>query len=186
MNEWVSDQLNICKGVVALREKYPAAAVAKPVVAEDVVEALEQFDECVRYLNNRRSKGAVIRVESEDDVQDVVYLMLRPFVRDLNWESPGEKVASRFVIKDFVSREGRVVIEAKYVRDDKHGKDISREMHDDIEMYRHYPWADVVVFFVYDPDGFIPSVTELRRHIEDDRHYGRDGRVMRTKLIVKP
>ena len=39
---------------------------------------LHEFGECVRYLNTRRSVGAIIDIQSEADVQDVLYLLLRP------------------------------------------------------------------------------------------------------------
>src|SRR4051812_5930374 len=63
--------------------------------------ALREFDACVRYLNTRRSAGAVIDIQSEADVQDVLYLLLRPWIVDLVYESPADKSSNRYVIKDF-------------------------------------------------------------------------------------
>ena len=60
---------------------------------------------------------------------------------------------SRYTIKDFISRQAYTVIEIKYVRDTSHGKHISREMHDDIETYRHHPFCRTILFFVYDPES---------------------------------
>jgi len=149
--------------------------------------ALREFDACVRYLNTRRSAGAVINIESEADVQDVLYLLLRPWVIDLLYESPGDKSANRFVIKDFSSAAGRFVIDAKYVRDKEHGRNISRELHDDIEMYRSHPRCDDLVFFVYDPDALIPDQRALRAAIEVERAYGREiVTTLKCHLIVKP
>jgi hypothetical protein len=83
-----------------------------------------------------------------------------------------------------VSRSLRLVIEAKFIRDADHGKAISKELHDDIEVYRHHPYCDTILFFVYDPDSLIPDQRELRRTIEQSRAY--DGRPLVCKLIVKP
>jgi len=88
-----------------------------------IVTALDQFQDNIRYLNTRRSKGAVIDINGEDDVQDVVFLMLRPWIPDLIPENPTNRMASRFVIKDFLSKELKTVVEAKFVRDKKHGKE---------------------------------------------------------------
>jgi hypothetical protein len=150
--------------------------------------ALSEFDACVRYLNTRRSEGAIINIEDEAGVQDVLYLLLRPWITDLAYESPGEKSANRFVIKDFSSARHRFVVDAKYIRNKDHGRSISKELHDDIEMYRLHPRCDYLVFFVYDPDGFIPDQRALKDAIEVERHYGTvDGmKKLTCRLIVKP
>jgi hypothetical protein len=141
-------------------------------------------DACKRYLYTRRSVGAVIDIQSEADVQDVLYLLLRPWVVDLIYESPASKSANRFVIKDFSSSAGRFVIDAKYIRDKKHGRLISKELHDDIEMYRSHPRCDDLVFFIYDPNAFIPDERALREQIEIERLYGEEKR-LQCHLIVK-
>lgn len=152
-----------------------------------VLLALNEFDACVRYLNTRRSAGAVINIESEADVQDVLYLLLRPWVIDLIYESPADKSANRYVIKDFASPSGRFVIDAKFIRDKDHGRLISKELHDDIEMYRTHPRCDDLIFFVYDPSAFIPDQRALREAIEIDRFYGAGGeKRLKCHLIVKP
>ena len=80
-----------------------------------IVAALSAFGECVRYPNTRRSKGAILRLDSEADVQDVLYLMLRPWILDLTPENPNETVANTYSIKDFISKANRCVVEAKFI-----------------------------------------------------------------------
>ena len=84
---------------------------------ERILGALNEFQECVRYLNTRRSTAAILSLDSEAAVQDAIFLMLRPWIRDLVPENPTDKVASRYTIKDFVSRSARTVVEAKFIRD---------------------------------------------------------------------
>jgi len=151
---------------------------------EKIVSALEQFPGCVRYLNTRRSSGAVIDINSEADVQDVLYLMLRPWVVDLVPENPTDKIASRYSIKDFLSKELGVVVEAKYIRDKKHGREISKELHDDIEMYRNHLHCKFLVFFIYDRDAFIPDVAALKKQIDGARTYG--NKELTVFCIIKP
>ena len=139
--------------------------------------------ECVRYLNTRRSKTSLV-LDSEAAVQDAVYLMLRPWIPDLVSEDPGSREGNRFTIKDFLSKSAKTVIEIKYVRDAAHGKSISSEMHDDIEMYRHHPACVNIIFFVYDPNALIPDRAALQRQIETTRVYG--GVPLACKLIVRP
>lgn len=148
--------------------------------------ALREFDACVRYLNTRRSEGAVIKLESEANVQDVLYLLLRPWIVDLSYESPADKSANRYVIKDFASSAGRFVIDAKFIRDKAHGQGISKELYDDIENYRTHPRCDHLIFFLYDPNGLIPDQRALREAIEIERSYGGTGRRLACYLVVKP
>jgi hypothetical protein len=152
-----------------------------------VLLALREFDACVRYLNTRRSEGAVINIRAEADVQDVLYLLLRPWIVDLTYESPGDKSGNRYAIKDFHSAGARFVLDAKYIRDKNHGRAISKELHDDIEMYRTHTRCDHLIFFIYDPDAFIPDQRSLREAIEIERAYGTSGeKRLRCHLIVKP
>lgn len=171
-------------GLAALASSSRAAASTGTNTVDDVLAALHEFSEIVRYLNTRRSTGAVLSLNTEADVQDALYVILRPWIRDLVCESPTDKVGNRFTIRDFVSRSLRVVIEAKIVRDESHGKSISKELHDDIEVYRQNPVCDTIIFFIYDPNALIPDARELHRTIEESRSYG--GRTLSCKLIIKP
>jgi hypothetical protein len=182
VNSRSEEQAEILAGLSEFRT---AETIDVPSVkCEQIVSALGQFMECVRYLNTRRSKGAKLNLESEADVQDALYLMLRPWVLDLVNENPTDKIGNRFSIKDFISKEARTVIEAKYVRDAAHGKSIAKELHDDIETYRHHPSCDHLVFFVYDPDSLIPNVAALQAEMNTKRVY--DGKPLVCHLIVCP
>jgi hypothetical protein len=149
-----------------------------------VLAALNSFTDIVRYLNTRRSKGAILDLSNEGAVQDALYLMLRPWILDLVPETPTEKIANRFSIKDFASRSCRFVVEAKFVRDVAHGKSLAKEINDDIETYRYHPNCDDLIFFIYDPNGHIPDSAALERHVRTSRSY--DGRVLRCYGVIKP
>ena len=156
----------------------------KSPAVDSVLAAIEEFMECVRYLNTRRSSGAILNLDDEAAVQDTLYLMLRPWISDLVPENPTDKIANRYSIKDFLSRELRLVIEAKFIRNPEHGKSISKELNDDIETYRYHPHCDDLVFFIYDPDANIPDVAALVRHIAQMRTYG--SKSLRCYVVVKP
>lgn len=156
----------------------------RPVSVSAVLSALNAFTEIVRYLNTRRSSGAILDLTSEASVQDALYLMLRPWVLDLVPENPTDKVANRYTIKDFLSSGGRFVIEAKFVRNAEHGKGIAREINDDIETYRYHPACDDLIFFIYDPENFIPDSAAIERHVRTTRSY--DGKTLRCHGIIKP
>lgn len=180
----VSKAAGVIGGLASIAGPKNVPSASPPASVADVCAALDEFTECVRYLNTRRSTGAVLALDSEADVQDALYLILRPWVRDFVPENPTGKTGNRFAIRDFVSRSLGLVVEAKFIRDADHGKGISKELHDDIEVYRHNPHCDTIVFFIYDPNSLIPDQRELRRTIEQSRVY--DGRALACKLIVKP
>lgn len=187
MSDSINLMNNIAAGVLELRKKTPQLAIVEKTLTQkqiEIISALSQFMECVRYLNTRRSQGAILSLSSEGDVQDALYIMLRPWVLDLKYEDPTSKTGNRFVIKDFFVPSAEMIIEAKYVREKRHGKDISKELHDDIEMYRQRPGCSLIVFFIYDPNGHIPSVEALKTSLEIDRVYA--GKSVRVELIVKP
>ena len=183
MNKHLSEQADICARLSVLRPAFKQQP-AEAITCTSIVSALQEFTECVRYLNTRRSTGAKLKLEKEADVQDAIYLMLRPWVRDLVHENPTDKVGNRFVIKDFLSPSAKTVIEAKFVRDENHGRQIAKEIHDDIETYRHHPDCGHIVFFIYDPNSLIPNVAALNEEVVVDRMY--DGRPLYCSLIVKP
>ncbi len=181
MKKQIEQQAEILAGLASLRPDLESDPQSK-LAAADIINALEQFRECVRYLNVRRSSGLKLNIASEADVQDVVYLMLRPWVKDLVYENPTSKVANRYVIKDFLSKTAKTIIEAKFVRDAAHGKNISKELHDDIEMYRSHPDCEHIVFFIYDPDSLIPDLAALRSAITIKRVY--DGKQLFCHVVV--
>ena len=105
-------------------------------------------------------------------------------IKDLIPEDPTGRIGNRYTIKDFVSASARTIIEAKFVRDKDHGKSISKELHDDIETYRHHTHCDNIIFFIYDPDTHIPDCDSLKRAIHAARVY--DGQTLNVLLLIKP
>ena len=183
-SDYVADLFD---GVAKLNAKYRkpnSVDAGNTCTVHTIVAALSQFMECVRYLNTRRSQSAILSLDSEAAVQDALYLMLRPWVTDLTPENPTDKIASRFVIKDLLCPSARTVIEAKFVRNKDHGKNITKELHDDIETYRHHPQCRHLVFFIYDPDALIPDQEALARQIAIERIY--NGVPLSCHLVVKP
>ena len=176
----VGIQAEILSGLVSFQKNEEAQVL--PVEPQTITEALKEFSECVRYLKTRRSKGAIINLESEGDVQDVIFLMLRPWIHDLVPENPTGKTANRYALGDFFSKSAKTIIEAKFIRDKEHGKQIVRELSEDIELYRDH--CDHLIFFIYDPDSNIPDGNALRRAITVERVYG--GRRLLCELIIKP
>ena len=110
--------------------------------------------------------------------------MLRPTLLDLVSENPTDKISGRYVIKDFLTKNLNVVVEAKFIRDQRHGREITKELHDDIETYCNHPNCSYIIFFIYDRDALIPDVRGLKQQIEGIRNY--DGKKIQVFCVVKP
>lgn len=183
----VSDLSSILDGLDEIRKiasVSSSASGANEITVEAVMAALNSFSDIIRYLNTRRSTGAILELTNEAAVQDVLYLMLRPWILDLVPETPTDRIANRYSIKDFASQSGRFVIEAKFVRSSEHGKSLAKEINDDIETYRYHPKCDDLIFFIYDPEAHIPDAGALERHLRVNRTY--DGKVLRCYGLIKP
>jgi hypothetical protein len=163
--------------------------VVRPAVSDripigEVLLALQSFTEIVRYLNTRRSRGAILELVDEASVQDALYLMLRPWIHDLTPESPTDRVANSYSIKDFVSHSNKLVLEAKFIRDKSHGKTVVTEINDDIETYRYHASCEDLVFFIYDPNSHIQDSAAVSRHLQSNRSY--DGKLLSCHGVIKP
>lgn len=179
------DLSSVLAGVETLARTNGRASVPQAKVKLQVAEvltALDSFGEIVRYLNTRRNK--VVTITSEAAVQDVLYMMTRPWLHDLVPENPTDRTANTYSIKDFVSKETRIVVEAKFVRNREHGKSITQEINHDIEMYRYHLSCDDLIFFIYDPENHIPDTLALERHVQTSRTYG--DKTLRCHAVIKP
>lgn len=178
---------SILDGIEIFRSKHPTLTelpVTSHLTVHTLISALQEFMECVRYLNRRRSTGAILNLNSEAEVQDTVYLMLRPWIHDLVPENPTDRIANRYSVKDFLSCSLRTVIEVKFIRNADHGKSVVKELNDDIETYRYHQYCDHLIFFIYDPDAHIPDVSSLVRHVSDKRTYSE--KTLHCYVIVRP
>ncbi|HEV7702275.1 MAG TPA: hypothetical protein VGO63_02440 [Candidatus Paceibacterota bacterium] len=173
--------LNLFERVSLLAAEFKKEDIQTRFTHLDIVEALEQFQECVRYLNTRRSKTKLV-LDDEAAVQDAIYLILRPWIHDLIPENPTGKLGNKYAFGDFYSKSTTTIVEAKFIRDKPHGKNILKEISEDIELYRQN--CDHLIFFLYDPESNIPDGEALKRAIVIERTY--DGRRLHCYLIIKP
>jgi hypothetical protein len=180
----LTDLLTGIEELYSSTAQYDSPTLSIRIEIARVLDALNSFTDCVRYLNTRRSGGALLKLDSEAAVQDALYLMLRPWIVDIVPENPTDTIANRYAIKDFLSKLNHLVIEAKYIRSTDHGRAIVKELNDDIETYRYHPDCDDLIFFIYDPDGFIPDGAALERHLSSARRYA--DRVLRCHAVIKP
>src|SRR5687767_7685827 len=99
MNQRRERQAEILSGLASFRPKIIDETSCEKITYKEIIRALGSFMECIRYLNVRRSGGLQASITGEADVQDFIYLMLRPWIGDLRYENPTDKVGNRHAVK---------------------------------------------------------------------------------------
>jgi len=100
----------------------------------------------------------------------------------VTYENPGPKAAQQYGVPDFLLPGWKVGVEAKYVRDAAHGRNIEQELNDDIAKFSVRDDCDGAVFVVLDPSRHMPDPANLRRHVEKPRVLG--GKAFCARLVV--
>lgn len=132
---------------------------------------LRQFPECAGYALNRR-KRPVFKLNLEADVQDLLYFMLKPAIPDLKAEHPVAGKLRQYSIQDFRSPSLKIVIEVKMPRDKAHARKLIGELRDDAGGYKNDPACKDLLFFIYDPKGFIEDPAGFGKSIRGTHRHG--------------
>lgn len=148
---------------------------------------LDAFPGLVGYLNTRRNSGGVVAVNSEADVQDLLYIALKPIFADLVYEEPTRKGAAGYSIGDFWLPCLKLVLEAKYINTTGDVKAKADEMSQDIWKYSTQGDCQRILFFVYDPHLLIPDRANYAAGLSTKAGQvkGRGG-VVEIQTMIKP
>jgi len=177
-NDKAQQKLNlVCGNSIA-----PLTDVKKVKHIDDVLQLMCCFPDCAGYSANRRGQE-ILSLANEDGVQDILYFMLKPSIPDLVPETPVAGPTRQYTIQDFRSPLLRLVIEAKRTRSKSHGRSIKAELNDDIADYKNDPYCDDLIFFIYDPETHIESVSGLKKATEGEHSH--NGRKLRVHCIVQ-
>jgi len=151
---------------------------------QNIEQVLESFKVCVERFIDRGYGRQAVEMSSEYDVQDLLYVMIKPLFPGLECEEHTPKYAGSEKRVDFVIKEISVVIEVKYVRDKRHAKTIFDEMKIDIESYHAHAHCNTLIFFIYDPNLRIQDAKRKMQELSGIRSI--KGREMQVKTIVSP
>lgn len=147
-------------------------------------EVLDGLPESVHYLQNRRSGRPAFMIETEFDVQDLLFTIVKPIFPDAVLEDYTTKHAGLSKRIDIVLRAISTVVEVKAVRNLGHAQRVADELKIDIESYHSHPHCKSLVAVVWDE----------RRHIHDRRAFEKDlsgwreksGRRFQVEVHVLP
>jgi hypothetical protein len=160
-NRTQAELAKLC-GTGGIKKKASGSLAAN---VQDVLLLLEAFPDCVGYAKNRRGVE-ILDLSDEARLQDLIYFMLRPAIGDLVPEKPVSGAVRQFSIEDYLSKQLKVVVEAKIIRNKSHGRSVRSELNDDIGNYKDDEDCHHLIFFIYDPAKHIESPSGLAKTVQ--------------------
>lgn len=130
---------------------------------------------CSQYRNRQ-----IITVNDEYDVQYLLHTLLVLEFDDIRPEDWVPSYAGGGSRVDFLLKQEKIVIEAKKTRHNFGGKEVGEQLIIDIQRYKSHPDCQILMCFVYDPDGRIANP----RGIENDLN-GQHNE-LQVKVIIAP
>jgi hypothetical protein len=137
----------------------------------DVLEKLElifsNFHKVVRQLRSRYNDKETLDVSDEYDVQDLLHAILHIFFLDIRPEEYTPSYAGSHRRMDFLLKPEKTVIEIKMTRKNLGNKEISEQLNDDIATYKKHGDCNILVCFIYDPEGRIRNPIGFESDLSD-------------------
>jgi hypothetical protein len=160
---------------------------ALPPYVERLLEALNTFPALVGYLNGRRPSGGTAVIRSEADVQDLIYVSVKPIFPDMVYEEPTRKGAAGYSVGDFCIPSLKLILEIKFVGGREDVKAKADEISEDIWKYTTQTDCERVVFFVYDPHLSIPDRANYARSLSTiSGDFRSKGREVDVTTVIRP
>lgn len=135
-------------------------------------EIIAGFGESVASLNDRDGGRPDFEVSCEQDVQDLLYAMMKPIFPDSRDEEYTTKHATNSKKIDFVIPEISTIIETKYVRDSRHAGEIPNELKIDIESYHTHSECERMIIVIWDENSHIKDRHNFREDLSGPRSIG--------------
>lgn len=146
-------QVALKRGVVGLGQPDEDAGPAPG----PLVQICKGFHRMARQLRARRAGRSTLEVNDEYDVQDLFHAVLRLHFDDVRPEDYTPRYAGGNSRVDFLLKRERVVVEIKKTREGLNDKALGEELIIDIARYQSHPDCEVLVCFVYDPEGRVAN-----------------------------
>ena len=102
----------------------------------------------------------------EYDVQDLLSALLVLYFDDIRSEEWTPSYAGKSARMDFLLKNEKIVVEVKMTRKGLADKEIGDQLIIDIERYKEHPDCDILICFVYDPEGRITNPQGLSRDLQ--------------------
>lgn len=139
-----------------------------------------RFHSAARQLQARHDGRTTINIEDEYDVQDLFHAILKLHFDDIRPEEWTPSYAGRSARVDFLLKKERIVIEIKKTRPRLKDGEVGEQLIIDRARYEHHPDCDLLICFIYDPEGRIGNPNGLARDLENH------GGGPKMRVIIAP
>jgi hypothetical protein len=116
-----------------------------------------RFHGVASQLTARHQNRPTLKIGDEYDVQDLLHALLRLNFDDVIPEESTPSFGGGAARMDFLLKKEQIVVEPKMTRTDLRDKALSDQLIQDVARYSNHPDCRKLVFFVYDPQGFVKN-----------------------------
>ncbi|MEO1650822.1 MAG: hypothetical protein AAFR60_07550, partial [Pseudomonadota bacterium] len=162
--------------------RQPVLPLAPDTVDQVLLTVVKGLRRAMGPLEQRRKGSPALTFASEYDVQDLLHVLLRPWVADIRAEEYTPSYAGRSTRVDFLLPAHATVLELKFVRDANHAKKIGEELTIDIAAYAKHPDCQQLWCIVYDPQSFLQNPDGLVNDLDGTRNI--NGRKLTVKTLI--
>lgn len=134
-----------------------------------LIRIIDNFRVSIRALTDRSHNRPDLRIESEYDVQDVLFACVRASFNDARREEWAPQHAGSAKRIDIAIPSAGALVEVKFVRTAQHAKTIADELKIDIESYHTHPTCGTLLVLVYDPRTYIADPEAIEQDLSGRR-----------------
>lgn len=151
---------------------------------ELVRRVLSNFGNSVKKITQNRRKGhELFSIRDEYDVQDILYVMLKPIFPKMIAEEPTPRVGMKYNKIDLLIKEEGIMIEVKMIKEsDTDEKELIEQLKVDIQSYYRYTELKHLFMFIYDPQN---KTRDLENFITLNGEQEIQGKRFFVEVIVK-
>lgn len=148
-----------------------------------ILKMLDSLSFITKHLEKRKHNRPAFIVENEYDVHDIIFCLIKAIFKDAREEEWTTNLAGKSKRVDIVIPCAEILLEVKYIRNDNHAKSIVDELMIDIESYYVHPKCNKLIFFIWDPKGYIIDSAIITDDLSGLRNKG--DKQFFVKVIIK-
>ena len=131
----------------------------------EVRRAIQTLTPTIRSFERREQRLDPWTITCEDDVRDLLFVMLRPVIFDINKEEAVPSKAGTHKFADLCSRAVPFLIELKWIGKRGTWKRKIEEIYVDIQTYARHPACQNLFFVIVDSAKDIPDPRQIEEEL---------------------
>jgi len=149
-----------------------------------LMEILEAFPQSTRSVTARSTGTQPYKLESEFDVRDLLFVIIKSLFPDARMEERTRQHAGNAKQVDIVVPKIDTLIEVKFVRNAAHSKLLADELRIDFESYHVHAHCGRLIAYVWDPHRLVGDRTNFIQDLRGLRL--KDDNRFHVDVLVKP